>query len=244
MQGPLQFISEEYGVPVNTFSGAVLSLTDREMEKAAYEDGIAKIIGLSPTPTYSSQAEARVYFLYSVQETIRELNMGHIPDMEQLWKDVQTKAQNYILENPWVLKKFDEAQVTTNESTAPQKYGCKRDQAEALYEELNGGQNSRTDIINAFIDELEMSKAGATTYFHNLRKKHGFEGDSATTTKNGSTVTTTKGPSKGKIAEDIYATMKGGEKQDIINEIIKQTGTSKAGANTYYCAARKKLESN
>ena len=97
-----------------------------------------------------------------------------------------------------------------------------------------------------------MTKAGATTYFHNLKKAHGYKApkeESIAKTANKKSGATSiarpaskgRGPSKGAVAKTIYAEMKGQPKEAIINTIIQKTGTSKAGANTYFCAARKEL---
>ena len=44
----------------------------------------------------------------------------------------------------------------------------KKEQAEAIFKEMAG--QSRAAIIKRFIEELDMSNAGASTYYHNCKK--------------------------------------------------------------------------
>lgn len=245
MLSPLQVI-ESLGSSTTSVFNAVDHFRRESipLTKLQNEQAIADIIGSDDLPNYSNIKEASLFFLYVVQETIVSFRSGDIPDMNNIWANAQFRCKAFIAENPWSIKEYA-SDESINEDGVRLKKGAKKDMAEALYNELNDGTNERTVIINAFINDLEMTKAGATTYFHNLKKKFGFNAPANTTpTRKKSTVTSTKKVStkkvsKGQIAQTIYQEMAGSSKSDIVERIAKEANTSKAGANTYYCAAKK-----
>ena len=81
MKDPISIIAD-LGVPTESFSAAIHHFYDRvDFSKDRYESLIAEIIGLDNPPTFESIKEAKLYFLYTVQETVRAFNTGIIPDM-------------------------------------------------------------------------------------------------------------------------------------------------------------------
>lgn len=83
------------------------------------------------------------------------------------------------------VKKFDlgEAvlqQVQAIEKAAPKaralttaQGGSKKDQAIAIYRNMIADGKFKADIIVAFCDQLQMSEAGATTYYYTAKKATG-----------------------------------------------------------------------
>lgn len=256
MQTPLEII-KGFGAPTNSFIAAIhhFKFERNPLSKRDCESSIAQIIGAEQTPSYSNDKEANLYFLYVVQETVREFNKGHIPDMADVWVEAQARARRFIEENPWSIRDYatEEGSPVDVDGQPKQKKGAKKDQAEDLYRKMNDGKNDRNAIIQALVDEVGMSKAGATTYFHNLKKTFGFSGPKTERVKREKKVTEPKtkaggtkkakrvGPSKGEIARRIYAEMVGASKDEVVARIIEETGTTPAGANTYYCVARKEI---
>lgn len=255
MQTPIQII-ETYGAPTNSFTAAVhhFKFERAPLSKSECEAGIAQIVGADQHPTYRNAKEANLYFLYVVQETVRAFNGGVVPEMADIWEVAQRRAVNFITDNPWAIKDYtsDEGDDVVD-GQPKQKKGAKKDQAEALYRKMNDGKNDRNTIIQALVDEVGMSKAGATTYFHNLKKTVGFSGPKTEKVKREKKVVEVKpkgnetgrvkksGPSKGEVAKRIYAEMVGSPKDEIIARIVEETGTTVAGANTYFCMARKEF---
>jgi len=259
MQTPLEIIAG-YGVSTTSYIRAIQEFNDLErpivLRKAQYEQGIADIIGGDHPPSYSNEKEAKIYFLYVVQETIRAYGTGVIPDMAEVWENAQIRAKKMIENQPWAIKDYfteDDGEPKLDATGNPKKRkGAKKDEAEALYRRLNDGTNDRTAIIDALINEVGMSKPGATTYFHNLKKQFGFSGPKAEKKKRAVKTGPTpvekkpkkdKSPTKAEQARQIYTALKGRPKDEIISEIVKKTGTSKAGANTYYCSCKKEYGS-
>ena len=257
MNTPLEIITS-YNVPTSSYIRAIQTLNDADcpilFSKEQYEKNIAEIIGAEIAPTFSSEKEARIYFLYTVQETIRAFNFSaSIPDMESVWKNIQLRASKLIQEQPWLVKDYSadtdgEPKVDAAGNPVRRK-GAKKEECEILYQQLNDGVNTRVDIIASLMEEVGMTKPGATTYFHNMKKKFGFSGPAPIKTKRKRDATPPKESkhvpskvkkiSKSKIAEQVFKEMIGCDKNEVLDEIVKRANTSRAGANTYYCACKK-----
>ena len=173
--------------------------------------------------------------------------------MEDVWEEVNRRATGYIQRAPWSIKDYGTEEETAEGTKPKRKKGAKKERADVLYQEMNDGKFTRDEIIEVFMTELDMSKPGATTYFHDRKKRFGFKGPKPdrkvrrAEKKNVERITKIKakkakkkGKSKGAVAEEVYLSMPGYVKSVVLEAIIKATGTSPAGANTYYCAAKKK----
>ncbi len=253
MKTPLEII-ESYGSPTDSYIAAVTYFRYERspLTKEEHEQGIADILGSDTAAVFDTEKEAEVWFMYTVQETIRAFSGDAIPDLDEVWAEVQRRVGKFMTDMPWAMKDYSsEIEDIDDEgkTVVKQKKGAKKEQAIALYNKLNDGTNDRNVIVTAFMDEIGMSKAGATTYFHNFRKEYGFSGPKTERVKRQKKAATTKkpvakkakkkGPTKGQIAREVYASMPGADKKDIIAAIVEQAGTTPAGANTYYCAAKK-----
>lgn len=253
MRTPLEVIAE-FGVSTTSCIRAIQDINDPDrpitLSKAQYEQTIADIIGGDHPPVYRNEKEARIYFLYVVQETIRAFQTD-IPEMDEVWEEAQRRAADLIQRQPWVAKdyKTDEIGEPKLDATGnPKKRkGAKKEEAEALYRKMNDGLNDRPTIVAALMEEVGLSKPGATTYFHNLKKQFGFSGPdtpkrkvkpAAKPPENTTREAIKKAvkASKKSIARQVYDELKGQSKDDILTGIIERAGTTKAGANTYYCS--------
>lgn len=249
MRTPLEVIAD-FGVSTTSFIRAIQDFNDPDrpinLTKAQYEQGIADIIGGDHPPSYHNEKEARLYFLYTVQETIRAFQTD-IPDMDQVWEEAQRRTLALIDRQPWAIKDYGTEPTSDNPDDPPKKKkGAKKEQAESLYQKMNDGLNDRPAIISALMEEVGLSKPGATTYFHNLKKQFGFSGpdtpkrkvkDPVKKADNFTTKQVKKAIKKSKaaIAREVYDELKGQPKDEIINEIKNRARTTAAGANTYYC---------
>ena len=262
MQNPIEVIAR-YGVDTTSYLRAINQFCDSErpilLNQTGYENGIREIIGENRSFSFENEKEARIYFLYVVQETIRIFARGETLVMAEVWQEASRRAKTFTATNPWTIKEYlpeqtDEIEVVGEDGTVQrkpkQRKGAKKQMAESLYKEMNDGVNDRPTIIDALISEVGLTKAGATTYFHNLRKEFGFKGPKTEKPKRVKSIKPAtepkpktpkkKGPSKSSIAEQVYLEMKGKPKAEILDEIVARSGTSKAGANTYYCSCKKK----
>ena len=113
--------------------------------------------------------------------------------------------------------------------TKEQKPVTKADKAKQIFEEMiKQNDVTKVVIIERFIQEADLAKAGALTYFNKLNKQYGFP--------------IKKLPTKMDKAREIYTTMMNDEesRKAIVDEFVKQVGLSKAAANTYYQMIKKK----
>jgi hypothetical protein len=103
------------------------------------------------------------------------------------------------------------------------KLVTKADKAKSIFEEMIKQDNvTKVAIVERFINEAELTKAGALTYFNKLNKQYGLP--------------IKKLPTKMNKAREIYIAMTKDEesRKAIVDEFINKVGLSKAAANTYY----------
>lgn len=262
LRSPLEVIAS-YDIPTDSLVRATTRAGELYLNQRQFEQAIAEIVGSDIRPAYGNLKESRMYFRYTVQETVRAFLGGEIPDMGNVWEDAQQRAQAFIGANPWSTKDFVSETNGVDEFGSPRlkvdargnpkmKKGAKKELALSLYIRMNDGTNDRAAIIQALMDDVSMTKAGATTYFHNMKKTYGYKGPKTERKLREKKPVTSapaapkkerkgrSGPTKSSIAEQVYLRMKGFPKPDIIAAIVQESGTSPAGANTYYCACKKK----
>ncbi len=244
MKTPLQIIAD-YGCPTNSAIFAIKHLSERnDLTYDEYKKGIQDIIGLSEPPEIASYFEAKVLFRYIIQETINAYNAGLIPIMESVFLVARIKSEQYMEANPWSetgfnvahgLTERDEIDPETGELVPIKQKGAKKEVTEQLFKKMKSNGHSRQDIIEAFIAETGMSKAGATTYFHALKKEFGFKEVAGETKSN-------KPESKQELAERLYQESPDKSKPTMITLFTEKLETSKLGAQTYYYSCKKKFQ--
>jgi len=188
MKAPLEVIAD-YGIPTTSWLEATSYVTtaDEDIDyqrpgigtqtKEEYERRVAEVLGLDAVPEYDSQKIARIYFGYTVQETVRNFNSGDRIDMEWLWDDINRRAQTFIVEHPWAVKEY----VSEDEDGEPkldaagnpkQKKGAKKELAKKVWEDNADKQTTlkRKEWIALLCEEVGLTPAGASTYYANLKK--------------------------------------------------------------------------
>ena len=166
---PIKQIAE-YGIPVNSYIAAIQYLNDRsDLEQSQYEGMIKDVTGVEQK--FNDHRDAKYTFLYLVQETIRKSTSTDIFDMDALLEYAFTRAQKFIKENPWHWAEPEEEQKVDASGKPKRKKGAKQEEAARIYNENKA--DGKKAIIDLFMSELDMSKAGATTYFYNMKKKFG-----------------------------------------------------------------------
>lgn len=248
MKSPLQVISELGGSADSYITSVQFFAQQENIDKAEYERRIQEIIGLIDPPECESWFFARSFFMYVVQETIREFNNGIVPPIEEMMNDIYQvaleKATVYVESNPWNETRFniehglkrDDEDVLEEGLIISTKKGAKKDLTERLFKTLKATGASRQKIIDAFVTQAGLSKAGATTYFHALKKEIGFsERDNPETE-------TIKSENKQQLAERLYNESFDKSKPVIIALFIEKLKSSKLGAQTYFYACKKRFE--
>lgn len=188
MKAPLEVIAD-YGIPTNSWlEAAQFVLTADEdidyqrpgmgsLPKEEYAKRVAEVLGLSAVPEYETQKIARVYFGYTIQETVRNFLSGDRPDMEFLWMDINRRALKFITENPWSVKEYvsedDDGEPKLDAAGNPkQKKGAKKELAKKVWADNADKQTTmkRKEWIALLCEEVGLTPAGASTYYANLKK--------------------------------------------------------------------------
>jgi hypothetical protein len=161
---------KEFGIPTDSYHSAIRHLNDRDpFIKCEYERLIHVLTGVQRT--YTDQRDARYCFLYLIQETIRKSDNTDRFDMPTLLIYAEERAYKFIKENPWHWAVVEEEVKLDSSGKPKRKKGAKQVEALRIYNEnIFAGKKA---IIELFMSELDMSKAGATTYFYNTRKQVG-----------------------------------------------------------------------
>jgi len=191
MDPMVKVLKTEFGAPVEKGVLSVMShfheaLDVREWPEQRFKSLIWELTGEDVTFA-DPRKEARTIAMYLVEYTMLEsigtdkvctFEQVDLPDPETippldpqaLLAKATTKALAYIEENPWVFAVAEDDEPKLDAQGKPKrKKGAKQEEAARIYQEVEGGE--KKVIIERFMAELDMSKAGATTYFYNMRKK-------------------------------------------------------------------------
>lgn len=169
-------ILRSYHIPVSSAVKAIQHLSDRHsLSPKEYADRIRELVE-NPDVKVDDKYARHVY-LYLVQETIRTSFNTDTLNMTEILSMAVEKAIKFVDDNPYVLAgSTAEPKLDENGNAKPRK-GAKKEMAIALYakmvEENNGKFPSRSDAIKRFMDEVGMTKGGASTYVANCKKNFG-----------------------------------------------------------------------
>lgn len=136
-----------------------------------FEDAMEKIIGI-PIKC-SSRQESKYMMMYLIQDLIILAKRGQVADNQDIvshaWKSWNTfKAENKIS----LMMEEDYVPIDEDETSVKVRKGSKSEKAYQIYCEYVNDDNGRAKIIEAYKSELDMSPGGATTYFHNMKKRY------------------------------------------------------------------------
>jgi hypothetical protein len=172
---------EAYDIPTHSYIAAIQYMTDDPGRYAdvSLEEAVVmiqNIVGFSidvENAGFEFDQRAANYILaYLVQESIRAHLQGSTPDSLDIYNLAIDKALSFIENNPWVFAKPEEEERIDEATGKPKmKKGKKQEIAADLYKQYR--EEGKDKIIEVFQAELDMSKAGARTYYYNMRKKFG-----------------------------------------------------------------------
>jgi len=166
---PIKQIAE-YGIPVNSYIAAIHYMSDRsDLDQSQYEGMIKNIVGVDHK--FTNQRDAKYTLLYLIQEIIRKSYSTDTFNMGELFTKSFVRAKTFINDNPWHWAEPEDVEKVDAGGKPKRKKGAKQEEALRIYKEnVDAG---KAKIIELFMSELDMSKAGATTYFYNTKKKVG-----------------------------------------------------------------------
>jgi len=185
MKSPIQVITD-YGIPTDSIIHAVQHIQSTEdthhyntfgpYSQQEYEQMITEIMGLDVTPSYDSWKIARTYFGYTVQESLRMFNTGDIPDMDELWKEINRRAEHFMKEYPWAITDYtaeaaEDDQKLDASGNPKQKKGAKKEAAKKVWNDNFDKQTTmaRKEWIALLCEQVGLSPAAASTYYANLK---------------------------------------------------------------------------
>lgn len=173
---------QAYDIPTDSFVHAIAYMKEKypDMDPSQAQDMIETISGQS----YLICAETddpvmyELVLLYLIQETIRFSKTSFPPDITtnlHMLIYAAGKAYNYYETHTWAFVKPEVEQPTIDPLTGKTKMkkGHKQDQADKIYQQFR--TQDKSIIIEQLQQQLDMSKAGARTYYYNLRKKYNDE---------------------------------------------------------------------
>lgn len=158
-------------ISTTSYIEAIRSLKEqRTYDRMDYGQMVNAIVG--GENQFDDHEHARYTLLYVVQEAVRQYNQGENVSAEQLLDYAVNKASDYIKSHSWIFAEPETKPKTDSEGRVKPKKGAKKEMAQDLYKKHKDNK-SRKEIIQLFMDEIGMTKAGATTYFHNMKKEFG-----------------------------------------------------------------------
>ena len=181
---------------INAASRYANTFSNRDWTKSRFEALIKEEFFVEPATTFVKEAE--MLYRYMIVEAISLAQSQ--PDFtgESVMKNAQAKVEQFFVNFPWshpanrsTLSKsdFDEngnyigpkgydetipvediliTRTTVGGKTVKPKKGAKQHAAKAIFD-ANVGKSNK-EIIALFMAQLDMSKAGATTYLYNMKK--------------------------------------------------------------------------
>lgn len=113
----------------------------------------------------------RKTYAYLVVGVIQELDHTDKLDGKKLLATAEAKATKLVTDNPWMFARPEaEPKLDANGHTKPRK-GAKKELAKQIYaEQIEDKGLSRKEAIAILVEEVDMSPAGASTYYANLKK--------------------------------------------------------------------------
>lgn len=165
-----------YDIPTNSFAQAVRYMTEDPGKYAeiSLDDAMLMIRNITEieVPPPGDELTTRYTLFYIVQEAVRLHVLGSDVEPKTVYNLGVQKATGLFEKNPWMLAKPEQEEKVDELTGKPKmKKGKKQELAPELYQKHR--DEGKDKIIEVFQTELDMSKAGARTYYYNMRKKFG-----------------------------------------------------------------------
>lgn len=173
MKQAIEAIEFGYQYPVTSAIGAIQAYNDEARAgkfAGMYDQVLQSLLG-DGRDVLENDDHARIQIGYVIQLAV-EANMAGVElDDNTLYSEATKRAHEFIVEMPWVFATKEALTLDAAGNVKPKK-GAKQIQAHEVYVRLIESDGTRADIIQAFQDEVGLTKAGATTYFYNTKKKY------------------------------------------------------------------------
>ena len=160
-----RIISDKTGERFTSVLEVMQNISALEMDNDEYIKSIYELAGQHTALDFSNPHSPRVVFGYFVQN----LTNAHKDNTQYEVLDLLTKsakqAAEYIANTPWSFQ-LKENVVDENKPLSKKELAIK------IWNERKDTVTTRKEWIEILMNEVEMTKPGAGTYYHNL--KHGI----------------------------------------------------------------------
>lgn len=173
MNNIIETIELGFGLPINSRTQAIQEYGNRAQNGAFenYGNVLRGILGID-CQELENEDHARIQVGYVIELAIGAHLANKEIDPKQLYDEATSRAKLFVKDNPWhFAKKMEEVKLDADGKPKAKK-GAKQVKAYEVYCRLVQEDANRKTIIQAFQDEVNMTKAGATTYFYNMKKRY------------------------------------------------------------------------
>ena len=246
---PIDLISS-WGIPVTNAVSAISAVNNHDVDtgrpstKALDEEAMLERIRMltnnEQIDKFDSPKHTKIIYGYVIQESVKRFSSDDpLPSKSQLdemFSAATEKASALIAKSPWTVKEYvSESSRPTGVDAAgnpKQKSGAKKEQAIALYEANKHLDLTRAEWVTKLMDDVGLTKAGASTYYSNLKNNTYSNDPNKTPTKTTKTKRTVDPTSKKAQAITIWNSLENPDKATFKQAMI-DAGFKSTTANTY-----------
>lgn len=166
METPYQILTR-LNISTTSYIRAALTLGEWELRPVEfYINEISNILGSRIDKSFDSPKVAHLYFGYYVQELVRVMKTGAIPDVEFLWDVAQKCAEKFIQEYPYSTCEYK------HEAAERESWKVT---AEQLFKTMKREGASKKDIVDELCAKTDLSQPTIQAFFKEMKNVHGFE---------------------------------------------------------------------
>lgn len=164
---------QNYGIPTNSYIKAVQFVNDQGLlSQEEYQRRVGELLGQDVT--FTDEDQARLFYLYVVQETVRA---GDEADIDTVKQEAERRVGDFNENMSWVFVTAEdnksEEDKSSNKTDAqgnpkPRK-GRKKELAKQVWNENKDKGLTRKQFIELLVEQVGLTKAGASTYYSNLK---------------------------------------------------------------------------
>lgn len=161
-------VISSYGIEIDSWIQAISTVSNEgDLGEFAYRERITEMCnhGTSHLPI----EQLHLVYGYIIQEAIRTDLSG-----QELFSFAVDQAAQFANSNSYIFAvKEAEERISERDGKVKPKKGAKGQLAEAAYKANMGKGLKRGEMMKILMEEAEMSKGGASTYYANYKKQYG-----------------------------------------------------------------------
>lgn len=169
LQHAIDVLNDQH-IPTHSYLSAIQHIKSYiDKSETEYRDMIKTMVGFDLDSKLDFN-HVKYTYLYLVQEIIRFHLEQKPTSLKNILEYAQMRATKYISNNTWVFAESEATPKLDARGVPKRKKGAKQEAAFNIY--CNNLNKTKAEIVQLFMETLDMSKAGATTYYHNMKKKY------------------------------------------------------------------------